>query len=287
MNYTVFSVNIQMKCQNYFMIHLPFKIPVLEKNISILGCGWLGLPLAISLIANGWKVKGSTTRADKVNLLSDNEIEAFLVQLSNIGLLKGSKFWDSEVLLINVPPGLKRQTANQYLEQMRNLAEVVAASGIKKVIFISSTSVYPELNNIVTGVDAVDESSPLLQSERIFTLNSNFKTTVIRFGGLIGPARDPSRWFAGKKDIPNGRAPVNLIHLDDCLGIIKLILERDVYGETYHAAAPQHPTKAEFYTEAAKNAGLAEPQFVDELLEWKVIDAEKLMQQLGYTFKPL
>lgn len=31
------------------------------KTISILGCGWLGLPLAKKLVENQWIVNGSTT----------------------------------------------------------------------------------------------------------------------------------------------------------------------------------------------------------------------------------
>lgn len=33
-------------------------------TVSILGCGWLGLPLAEQLLAEGYSVKGSTTRAE-------------------------------------------------------------------------------------------------------------------------------------------------------------------------------------------------------------------------------
>lgn len=259
----------------------------MKNSISILGCGWLGLPLAIKLIANGWAVKGSTTSADKINTLSLNGIDPYLVHLTDVLSIKDSNFWDSEMLLINVPPGLRRQSADDYLQQMRHLAGVVAASAVQKVIFISSTSVYPELNKVITDVNEVDENSALYQSEKLFTQNSNFETTVIRFGGLIGPGRDPSRWFAGKKNIPNGQAPVNLIHLDDCIGIIEAVLKRDIYGKTYHAASPQHPTKAEFYTAASRKAGLPEPEFIDELNEWKVIDSLTLIEDLNYEFRSL
>ena len=32
-----------------------------ENKIGVLGCGWLGFPLAKDLIKQGFKVKGSTT----------------------------------------------------------------------------------------------------------------------------------------------------------------------------------------------------------------------------------
>ena len=256
----------------------------MNKNISILGCGWLGFPLAIQLIANGWTVKGSSTTVSKLQLLSLNEIEAYLVQLHDVLSIKESKFWDSETLVINIPPSLKKQTGANYLEQMQNLVEVIAASAIQKVIFISSTSVYPELNQTITGIDVVDENSPLYQSEKLFTQNPVFKTTVIRFGGLIGPGRHPSRFFAGKKDIANGRAPVNLIDLEDCIDIIETVLRQQKFGETYHAAAPTHPSRRDFYTAATQTAGLPLPEFIDELKDWKIIDPIKLEDDLGYFF---
>jgi nucleoside-diphosphate-sugar epimerase len=259
----------------------------LNKNISILGCGWLGLPLAIQLIASGWKVKGSTTSAEKLKLLSHNEIEPYLVQLNNVFSVSDSNFWKCDVLLINIPPSLKKQTAESYLKQISDLVSVIELSGIKKVIFISSTSVYPELNKTITGVDEVDENSALLQSERLFTRSAAFKTTVIRFGGLIGPGRLPSRFFAGKTNIPNGNAPVNLIHLDDCIGVIEAVLQHDKFGETYHAASPTHPSRKEFYTDAARKAGLVLPEFIDELRDWKIIDPVKIEQDLGYKIGSL
>ncbi len=33
---------------------------------SILGCGWLGKPLAVSLLDEGFNVKGSTTSEEKL-----------------------------------------------------------------------------------------------------------------------------------------------------------------------------------------------------------------------------
>lgn len=46
-------------------------------KISILGCGWLGLPLAKALIENGFSVKGSTTSTDKLTALENDGITPF------------------------------------------------------------------------------------------------------------------------------------------------------------------------------------------------------------------
>ena len=51
-------------------------------QISILGCGWLGLPLAKALLENGFLVKGSTTSVGKLSVLENLGIQAFQIELS-------------------------------------------------------------------------------------------------------------------------------------------------------------------------------------------------------------
>ena len=255
----------------------------MEQKISILGCGWLGLPLAISLVTKGWQVKGSTTNAAKLNTLDSNKIDPYLVQLPDDSTIN-LQFLESDVLLINVPPSLKKQPAQAYLNQMQSLAKQVESSPVKHVVFISSTSVYPDTNTEITDTDNIDCENALYQSELFFRESKNFTTTIIRFAGLIGPGRNPARFFAGKTNIANGRTPVNLIHLDDCIGIIETLLNQQNFGGTYHAAAPTHPSRTEFYTLAAQTSGLPLQGFIDELNEWKIIDPIKLQHALNYNF---
>ena len=70
------------------------------KIISILGCGWLGKPLAISLISKGFLVKGSTTSDKKLKVLSSDNIIPFLIDISQEEINKD--FLNSEVLIIAI-----------------------------------------------------------------------------------------------------------------------------------------------------------------------------------------
>ncbi|PCH61795.1 MAG: hypothetical protein COC19_04240 [SAR86 cluster bacterium] len=56
----------------------------LNKEISLLGCGWLGFPLAINLTRKGYNVKGSTTSESKLAKLKSNGIIPFCIHLSQI-----------------------------------------------------------------------------------------------------------------------------------------------------------------------------------------------------------
>lgn len=255
-----------------------------NKKISVLGCGWLGLPLAKNLLAKGWQVKGSTTTLTKLKLLEEAGIEPFLIQAEAEKMQPDPAFFYTDFLLLNIPP-LRKTAPNGYLNKMQMLLPFIHASTIQKVIFISSTSVYAEVCQEVTEADEADKSSELVQSEMLFLSDKNFSTTVIRFGGLFGPDRNPGRFFKDKNSIPNGLAPVNLIHLQDCLGLIEAVLDQQKFPEVYNAVAPSHPTKKEFYSKAITKSGFTAPEFLAEKTEWKTINADKIVADLNYEFQ--
>jgi nucleoside-diphosphate-sugar epimerase len=116
--------------------------------------------------------------------------------------------------------------------------------------------------------------------------NANFKTTVIRFGGLIGENRHPIHFLAGRKNLENPEAPINLIHQDDCIGIIEAVISRNARGEVFNAVAPYHPSRKEYYTQKAVALGLPLPEFEEEKASiGKTIVSDKITTVLDYTFK--
>lgn len=243
-------------------------------KISILGCGWLGKPLAKFLVQKGYNLKGSTTSTDKLSELQELGISPFLIDVSlDINIVE---FLKTDVLVIAI--------TNKNIEDFKGLIYKIERSPVKKVIFISTTSVYPSLNKVITEESETIET-PHFKIEELFRNNINFKTTVIRFAGLFGGDRHPANWFKDKS-IPQPKGFVNMIHLEDCINIIHKIIKEDVFGELFNACADHHPTRREFYTTAKKNKGLALPNFKeDEELEWKIISSDKIKRVLNYQFK--
>ncbi len=263
-------------------------------NISILGCGWLGFPLAKHLVTRGHNVKGSTTSQEKLNRLEKNNIQPFLLkltpQLENPNKVRS--FWNSEILVLNIPPGRKRDNVIDFhTKQITSVKDALADFPIKFVIFVSSTSVYPELPGMVTEEDTIagkagrESGNALLKAEGILRVHSSFKTTVVRFGGLIGGDRHPVNYLAGKSGLGKASAPVNLIHLDDCIKIITKIVENKITGEVFNAVSDNHSTRKSYYTKAAKAKGLKPPKFKkDQRKDYKTVSNEKLQAKLGHTF---
>ena len=92
------------------------------KQISILGCGWLGLPLAKSLLEKRFSVKGSTTSFEKISALESNGIQPFQIELSETEI-KGeidSFLANSEILIIDIPPKLRGVSSENFVKKIEN-----------------------------------------------------------------------------------------------------------------------------------------------------------------------
>lgn len=259
-------------------------------QISILGCGWLGLPLAESFIKKGYVIKGATTSEHKFPLLKTAGIQPFLIVVSSETVLgeMDSFLEHSEILIINIPPKLRGNDHASFIGKIKTLLPFIAASSVKKVVFISSTSVYSDHNQIVTEDTPAQTDSEsgrqLLEAENLLFNSHAFQTTVIRFGGLIGNQRHPIHFLAGRKNIENPEAPINLIHLEDCIGIITKVIEKNIWNETFNAVTPFHPTRKEYYTQKALALNLEVPEFSSEVSVGKTIVSDKLISILDYTF---
>jgi nucleoside-diphosphate-sugar epimerase len=244
------------------------------KRVSVLGCGWLGKSLSISLLDEGYSVKGSTTTEEKLELLEMNNITPYIVNISEFE--EFDSFLNSDILIISI--------TSKDADGFQNLISQIESSDVQKVIFISSTSVYGRLNKVMTEEDVVLKT-PLTEIEDLFRQNNFFETTIIRFAGLFGDERHPSNWFKNGRKIPQPKGFVNMIHKEDCIEIIHTIIDQNCWGQTFNACSNHHPTRREFYTLAKLNNNFEVPEFEDnEVYEWKIISSKKLQDVLDYTF---
>ena len=265
------------------------------KTISILGCGWLGLPLGTHLATHGYTVRGSTTTPVKVVLLRALGIEPYWVTLApDVRASEVLDFFDADVLVLNLPPqrGGGPEAARRFVQQIEAIRTELHYSPIDFVVFVSSTSVYDDMNGPVTERDAGRPLPPspvsraLLDAETLLREDTRFDTTVLRLAGLYGYGRHPGRFLAGRTDLANGDAPVNLVHRDDVVAVITRIIEDDVRGEVFNVCADEHPRRRDFYPAAARRLGLAAPTFREGgPTAFKVVRNDWLKQRLGYAFR--
>jgi nucleoside-diphosphate-sugar epimerase len=260
-------------------------------QISILGCGWLGLPLAKTFLQKRHVVNGSTTSLAKLSVLKNSGIQPYLITLESKNIagdlahfLKGSK-----TLIIDIPPKLRGTAKEDFVGKIETLIPFIVQSAIKKVLFISSTSVYGDDHSVVTEETIprpeTESGKQLVQAEQLLQKNSNFKTTILRFGGLIGEDRHPIQFLAGRKNIENPHGPINLIHQEDCIAVIHKILETNSWNETYNAVSPFHPDRKSYYSQKAIELNLPLPEFDSSKPAFgKTILSTKVEKELNYTF---
>lgn len=259
------------------------------KSLSILGCGWLGLPLAKLLITEGYQIKGSTSSAEKLEVLRESGILPFTIFLNpEINEDFDPHFFDSEVMVINFPPKRREDIEEFHPQQFKSLLKQMKNSSLKKVVFISSTSVYGNSNGIV---DEEDFESPekssgkaLRKVEKLLLKQKNFQTCILRFGGLIGYDRKPGRFLSRMQKEVDGSTPVNLIHQDDCISSILHVINNNLWGKVYNACSPEHPNRKSFYLAAAKIGGFDAPKFIANSSSYKIVSSAKL-EKTNFKFK--
>lgn len=282
------------------LIELPAPSVLAEQTISILGCGWLGRALGEALVADGCRVRGSTTTPEKRAALQAAGIAPFLLRLAPALEGDAGDFFASEVLVLNVPPSRSGDDpARFHRAQVRAVADAADAGGVQHLLFVSSTGVYPALGREVTEDDAPDDwrsaglkratARAVLAAEHLLrerNAEDGFDLTIVRAAGLYGPDRNPGRFLAGKEGLEEGGRPVNFVHRDDVIGVLRAVLAQDAFGEVFNACADRHPARRAFFREKARALGLASPTFADdEKGAFKIVSNEKVKRRLGYRFR--
>jgi len=261
-------------------------------QISLLGCGWLGLPLAKLLAGQGYTIKGSTTSADKLAVLQSAGIQPFHIDLNNPDANVLHSFLEgSSVLIIAIPPKVKADSAISYPDKIKSLLPFIAKAGIDKVLFTSSTSVYaddesiPVITEETVANPDTESGRQVLAAEEVLR-DAAFKATITRLGGLMGPDRHPVVHLAGRQGLQNPEAPVNMASQHHILAIILKIIQRDAWGETFVITDLEHPTRQSFYSGEAKKRGLPLPEFETiNAPKGKLVNGgAKIMRLLDYHF---
>jgi len=273
---------------------------MIDTDVSILGCGWLGRPLARRLVDRDIHVRGSTTTPEKVEALRADGIDPYLLILDpDLSGQNINSFFSSPILVLNVPPP---RGASDGQEQHRRQIDAVRAAAtegnVEWILFASSTGVYPNVERTVTEADQPPGQPDALPGSRRSTGRAvlaaeaqlmgdpAFATTIVRFGGLYGDDRHPGRFLAGRTNVSRPEAPVNLIHRDDCVALLLTLLEQDVRADVFNACADAHPARCAVYTRAAEVLGLDPPTFDDtDTTTGKVVDNQKVKARTGYQFR--
>lgn len=264
------------------------------KKVAIIGLGWLGMPLALSLVARGYQVLGSKTTLDGVEAARMCGIESYPLQLTPLMECDSDAqdaLFNVDALILTLPARRSGEGDSFYFQAVQQVVDTALAHGVSRIIFTSSTSVYGDAEG------TVNENSqlfPVTSSGRVLKELESWlhslpgtEVDIVRLAGLVGPERHPGRFMANKTQLPNGHSLVNLVHLDDVISALTLLLQEPRGGHLYNLCAPEHPTRAVFYPQMAKQLGLTPPQFVDEAQtgSGKQVDGSLICRELGMVYQ--
>lgn len=244
-------------------------------DVAVIGCGWLGFPLALRLKELGYTVLGSSTRETQLELLENKGISGFLyddLEHSNIP----ERVKKAAVAIVNFPPSRSKD----YAVQVKQL--IAQFSADTKVIFTSSTGVYQDVEGICNETAPCNLDHPVFLSEEVVR-KSDRKATILRLAGLISEDRNPVKYLSGKLNA-DGQKVVNLVHREDVISALLKVLENEAWGETFNVCFPEHPTREAYYCKQAALALLQAPTFSFSIATGKEIDPSKLVRALGFVY---
>jgi nucleoside-diphosphate-sugar epimerase len=200
----------------------------------VIGCGDLGGAVAGHFAAANWLVWGMRRQPRAMSpgvvpLAADVTQPETLVVLESIA--------PTHVLIALSPGSFSDEGYRSvYVEGLRNCLQRLNRSALRRLLWVSSTSVYHQ-NDGAT----VDETSPaqatgfsgrrLLEAEELLG-NASLPYTVVRLGGIYGPGRDRllRQLRSGRRSPELPVRYSNRIHRDDAVGILRFLLEQDAAG---------------------------------------------------------
>lgn len=245
------------------------------KAITILGTGWLGFELAISL-KQKYKIKVSSRTAEKIKIYEDEGLASYILNEDNLDSLE--QLLETNYLFINFPPS----KFNDYVSFLSKIYNHKSIQNIEKIIFISSTSIYPNIEGLFNEEYQIKDSSNNLvfESEKLVKEKSD---VIFRVAGLVGGSRYFGKRSANKV-VEYPKTPINFVHRNDVIEATKFVIENNING-IFNLCSKEHPTKEEIYSFNSKKYDFEKPIFLDnkEFLN-RLIDGSKI-EKLGFTYK--
>jgi nucleoside-diphosphate-sugar epimerase len=202
-------------------------------RILIAGCGYVGEAAADLFCERGWEVEGWTASAESALRLLGKPYGVRAVDISEESAVsRAGREFDAVVQCASTGGGDAERYRRIYLEGARNLSRAFPRA---KLLFISSTSVYPQKEG-----EIVDEESPaepphekgklLREAEQLVLSRGGI---VARLGGIHGPGRSffLSKFLDGSAVLsPEDRRCINQAHRDDIVAALLLLVEKREAG---------------------------------------------------------
>ena len=260
-------------------------------RVLVVGCGYVGQPLAEKLAKAGHEVFGLSRKPPEFG----GGIVPIACDITRRDELKGiPRAYDAVVNTASSSKGGAVEYRAVYFEGTRNL---LAHLQFKKYIWTSSTSVYAQSDGSIVTEESPAE--PISATSRILReteelLLSGAGRSVLRLAGIYGPDRGHlfQQYLRGEARIHGeGLRWLNMIHREDAVGAIMAALETARAGEIYNVTDNEPVRERDFFVWLAQRLERELPPAVSEAelsgrkrgITSKRISNRRLREQLGYA----
>lgn len=263
-------------------------------SVGIIGCGWLGKPLAKNLIAQGCSVMGTSSQRDNVEVLVGEGIPARQLSLpATSETLNNHDVFNHQILVIAITPQFKRARTD-YAEKIEQIVAAAKHCGkTQRIILLNSSAIYNGLLGEVdenSRLDLTAAKVEILQQAEKIALGYSDNSVTLRLAGLVGPNRHPGTFIKRRQErgtvLADGDAKVNLIHQQDAIGLILALMNNtNAYG-VFNGVCAIHPSKKDYYGVAAKALSLPAPVFnvSEEPAVTRIVTDNRSAIELGYQY---
>ncbi|WP_199886096.1 NADP-binding protein [Pseudoalteromonas sp. T1lg23B] len=239
-------------------------------KLVVLGAGWLGQPLCLQAIAQGWQVEGTRTRPTQS---SDFERPFYLDE----GVVQHRITLRDAWWLCAIPPRARSAESN-YLETLGQALLLSKEMDCKGFLLCSSTGVYSDDSGCYSEQSETSLASPrqrVLVGAEQQVLNHGGK--VLRLAGLVGEGREPGRFVSGKQLRSSSQGSVNMVHRQDVINAIFTMLNCwDDAHDIYNLCYPSHPSRQAYYQQKCEQLGTLPPTFASDEKVERIIDGSAI-----------
>lgn len=229
----------------------------MQRTLLSLGHGYSAQSLAAKLIAQGWRVIGTTRSADKAVRLAAQGVEPLI--------WPGNRLADAlecaTHLLISIAPGAD---GDPVLAAHRE--ELAKIRHLKWAGYLSTTGVYGDHNG-----GWVDENTPLtpttargkwrVRAEADWRALGNLPLHIFRLAGIYGPGRGPFKKLrdGSARLILKPNQYMSRIHVDDIACVLEASINRPAPGTAYNVCDDEPSPPEDVLLHAARLLGLPPP----------------------------
>lgn len=227
------------------------------KTLLSIGHGYTAQALSVGLLAQGWRVIGTTRSADKAAVLAGMGVEP-LIWPGDVSQALGR----ASHLLSSVAPGAAGDPV------VRDLGAQIAAAGLDWVGYLSTTAVYGHHNG-----DWVDEDTALTPTTSRGAARVRAEADwaalalplhIFRLAGIYGPGRGPFekvRDGTARRIFKPGQV-FSRVHVADIALVLEASLMRPDPGRIYNVCDDDPAAPEDVLALAARLLNLPEPPMV-------------------------